>query len=428
MPSHYFRRLATWRPGRLARNAARGSAFYGVRLGLQAVYFLLLARALGVTAFGVFSGVWVLCGFLATFSGAGFPVLAFRAASLQSHHAPATAGRGLGMIGLTSPILLMVLVFVATTQFPQHPPVAILALLGLSEIAFLPALTLVSSMHQGYERLGRSQAMLASLWLGRVVVVIALAGVGQKSLVALASGHAAITLLVVGGWLLVERSMVQSPLTTALPGRREVMAGLAFAISAGTVIAFTELNQALALAFAGASVAGLVSAAYKVSMIAATPLSVVCQAMSPRLMRSAHDRTTFVDFVRAVAAPLGILAVLCAVAVLLGSFLVPLVFGPAYTAAAPVARSLCVLPLFTGARLLASYVLVAASRQKKRVIAELLCLAVALPTNALLMWTLGLQGAVIGILATEGATALTLTVLAYISVFKDASATIEANP
>jgi O-antigen/teichoic acid export membrane protein len=387
---------------------------YGLRLAMQALYFLLLARWLGVHQFGTFSGIWVLCGFLATLSGLGFPVLVFRATALDPAQAANCAARGLRTIALTALPLSAVFIGICLWKFPATPSIAVLAPLAVSEIVLVPVLSLLSSVHQGHERLGRSHIIFATLGTCRLVFLLLLVWRHTPDLPDVIWMHTFATTVTATAWLFAERKLLASPLRTPAPEYRELVMGLYFALSGTALIAYTELNQSIVLALTGAVAAGLLAVAYKVVVLLSAPLTATCQAIAPRLIRAAHEGgTAFRRMAIALAWPLLLYALASGVLVFLASGLVTFVFGSPYAGAEQLVRQLCVLPVFIAVRLLAAYVLMAMSSQRNRVIAELGCLVVSVSINFYLISRYGLKGAIAAILIAEALTACVLASVAW---------------
>jgi O-antigen/teichoic acid export membrane protein len=405
--------LLQWRPGRLAANVFHGSLMYGVRLALQALYFLMLARLLGVHQFGVFSGVWVLCGFLAALSGLGYPVLVFRAMAQQPESAAACALRGLATVAWSAVPLTVVLLLITQWQLHGALSLATVLVLGASEILLVPMLGILASLRQGNEQLGRSHAIFATLWACRIAFLLLLRAIdGAPSVPGVVGMHALATLCVTPLWLAVEKASLRAPRVPGPPGERTT--GLYFAISGAALITYTELNQSIVLALTGAAAAGLLAVAYKSVALLSAPLSAACQAASPRLVRAAHQGGAATRRVVATLAwPMGAYALASAIGVLVFARLIPLVFGADYARAQALAATLFLLPALSALRLLAAYVLVAMANQRKRTVAELACLGIGLLLNFQLIGRHGLEGAIAAILLTEALTATVLGVLAW---------------
>lgn len=409
-----LRHLWNWRPGKLAANAASGTTMLGLRLAAQAVYFLLLARLLGAQQFGMFSGIWVLCGFLATFAGLGFPVLVFRTMALFPASAPACAGRGLRVVCQTAMPLALLAILIPYIAFDERPGLAAICMIAVSEVVAVPVITLLSSLHQGNERLGRSHLMTASLWCARLAAVLAIGAVRPLDLQHVAEIHVGVTLLMTIAGLVIDRRHFLSPAIVANPDRAELLMGMSFAISGAAVIAFTELNQAILLAKAGAVSAGLLAVAYKFVAVSSAPLAALCQAVSPRLLRAASEGPDRLwSQGRALVFPVVGGAIACSCLIFAASHLIGSLFGAPYLPSEGLARALSVLPVFTGVRLLSVYLLMAASGQRVRVVAEVICLSLGLALNIILIAAYGLDGAIAAILITEISVALAMTWLAF---------------
>lgn len=406
--------MRTWRPGRLAWNTARGTGFYGVRLVAQALYFLLLARWVGPDQFGYFVGVWVLAGFLATFASLGYPVLVLKTTALEPEQAPDCLARGIRVVAFAAPLLAATFFGITMAYFPPPPSLLVPGLFALSEIVMVPLLSLVAASHQGSEHLGRSYAILASLWVLRLFALGMLSIISVVNLTDVAVIHCMATLLAVIAWLVIDRRHIGRIGLTKLRYSPELATGSSFALSSAALIAYTELNQSLMLGITGAAAAALLAVAYKIVTLLSTPLSVLCQALAPRLLRSAQEGIGSLSATgRALVAPVALFASGCCLAIVLGASFISWMFGQEYSEAARIARGLSILPLFTALRLLSMYALVALDNQRSRVLAEVFCLSGGLMLNMVLISRHGLAGAVAGSLIVEGITALVLTFAAW---------------
>lgn len=407
-------RLLAWRPGLLAWNTVRGTCVYGVRLAAQALYFLLLARWLGPDQFGYFVGVWVLAGFLATFASLGYPVLVLKTMALEPEQAPDCLARGIRVLAFAAPLLGATFFGITLAYLPPPPSLLVPGLFALSEIVMVPLLSLVAASHQGSEHLGRSHAILASLWVLRLFSLGMLSVVSVVNLTDVAAIHCMATLLAVIAWLVIDRRHIGRIGLAKLRYSPELATGSSFALSSAALIAYTELNQSLVLGITGAAAAGLLAVAYKIVTLLSTPLAVLCQALAPRLLRSAQEGTGSLSAtVRALVAPMALYALGCCLAILLGASFISWMFGQEYSEAGRIARALSILPLFTAVRLLSVYALLAFDNQRARVVAEVSCLAGGITLNMALISSYGLWGAVVGSLVVEGLTAWVLAAVAW---------------
>lgn len=405
--------MMRWRPGGLARNAFGGMVGYGARLGFQATYFLLLARLLGNEGFGLFAGMWVFAGVMSALAGQGFQVLTMRTAALAPAEANACMARGLRVVATLSPGLSMIFIVASLAFFPGPPSLTVLISLAISEIALVAALGVIAGWHQGNERLGKSHTVLATLWGARLAGLLVLAAMNGVTLVWAAVLHCGATVLISGFWF--GRHVSRFEFRHAMwPSRNELVLGASFCASTVALIAYTEFNQSLTLAFVGASAAALLAVPYKLSSLFSAPISALCQAIAPRLLRAANSGPGELRaLARRLAIPVTAIAAACAGGVWLLAGLVPSIFGATYEPAVHVARQFCFLPLVTSIRLLSVYLIAVSSRQGARVAAELICMGLGLATNFVLIRSMGLAGAVLGTLLVEGMTAVTLALVAW---------------
>lgn len=410
---HGLSHLTQWRPGRLAWNAFGGMVGYGTRLAMQAAYFLLLARLLGAEGFGLFAGIWVVAGIMSALSGQGFQVLTMRTAALAPEDATACMARGLRVVATLAPGAILVFVIAGLAFFPGPPPILALVSLAISEIALVAALGVIAGWHQGSERLARSHAVMAVLWVARLAGLLALVALDMITVAHVAVLHALMTTVVTAFWLGHNRSHIALR-DLRWPSRRELLLGSSFCASTVALIVYTEFNQSLTLAMVGASATALLAVPYKLSTLFSAPMSAMCQAIAPRLLRAADAGPPQLHALGGrLALPFAGLAAACTAGVLLLAGMITPIFGKEYEPAIRIAQIFSVLPLLTSVRLLSVYLIAASSRQGARVAAELACMTFGLAANFMLIRAMGLTGAVLGTLLVEGVTAATLAIVAW---------------
>lgn len=401
-------------PRGLALRAAGGTLVYGARLIAQAVYFVVLARILDKVEFGTFTAIWVVAGLGSALSSMGFQVLAMKTAAIRPDLVTTSLAKGLRVISFVAPVILVAFMGVGHLASAIPMPIVGLGFLAISEIVLVPILALIASWHQGSERIGRSQAVLASLWLIRLAALAGLILAVQPSLTQVIATHAAATAAVTLLWAVHVRKRVGILPKTGAPSRAEWLEGASFCTSTVALIAYTELNQTITMAIAGPAAAATLAVAYKMITVFSAPISVLCQAMAPRLMRASHaspaERRVFwghqFPFVAASAAA-------CAIAAWIAAHFIGDIFGASYDGAASIARMLAILPLITGLRMVSVYVLAAAAQQRTRLTVELFCMIAGFCVNWALIRRFGLEGAVAGTLIVESLTALALAAAAW---------------
>lgn len=405
--------MSSWRPGRLTMGTIGGIAIYGSRMSAQAIYFVILARALQQAEFGTFTGTWVLAGLWSALASMGFQVLAMKTAALRPEQAPASIRKGLLVISMTAPIMLLGFIAAALGWFDAPMSLQDLLLLGISEIAFTPVLTLIASWHQGSERIGHSHSVMASVWVARLLVLAGLALTTRLTLSEAIVAHLATTMAMTVAWLVGLRMQNGRLPRTSVPSRHEWLEGASFCASTVALIAYTELNQTLTMSLVGAGAAATLAAAYKLISVCSAPISVLCQAQAPRLLRAGQADSAEQGVWRTPFMIIAAVAAACALGAWLAAHAIALIFGHEYEGAIGIVKALAVLPVFTGIRMASVYVLAASARQSTRLGIELACMLAGVAVNWFLIRHHGLHGAVVGALVVESATSLALAVAAW---------------
>jgi len=143
------------RTNRLAVNTAWMCARGGVRMALQAAYFVIVARVLGAAGYGEFIGVSVLAAMLAPFGSFGTGNLLVRNVSREPATMADSWSTALVTTGMAGVVLIGLLVGLAAFILPGTA-VLLIVLVGVADLVFAqlsdicgkafqarPALTLV---------------------------------------------------------------------------------------------------------------------------------------------------------------------------------------------------------------------------------------------------------------------------------------------
>ena len=155
----------SYRPGPIARSSIQTLVVYGLRLGVQLALLFLVARYLGPSQFGEFAALAALAVGLGTLSsfGLGFLVLGesaklpARGQELLAQAVPATV--------LSATLLGPLYFWLCRSVLGSDSSIAVLVLIGLSDLLLVPWLGLVSHRIHGLGQVARSQ-IIAVLPIG----------------------------------------------------------------------------------------------------------------------------------------------------------------------------------------------------------------------------------------------------------------------
>lgn len=367
---------------------------------LNLLTFLYLARALGVSSFGVLELAVSAVMYFALAADGGLELWATREASRTGDRGRLVA-RVLPLRLLLAALTAGLLVLFARL-FPDYPLLRrVLTLYALT--LFAQALSLRWAL-LGRQQMGRVAAGAVAGQLAFAAAVVALVRAPEQ-IVWVPMARLAGDLLTAAWYLMAYRTEhPESVPRFTLRGWREI-ALPAFAIGASSCLALASFNlDSILLGFlAGPVAVGLYGAAYKpISVVLAMPVSYFI-GLFPVLSRAFRDSPD--DYRRLVSRSLHLSAVAAAPIVVGGAFLagpiLELLFGPGFSGGAPALRILACSAALVILRGTYRQALNAAERSKL----DLLCAGVAtvvnLGLNLLLIPAYGILGAAAATVASE---------------------------
>lgn len=387
----------------VARNTLWMLLGFGFRLGIQFLYFVLLARILGPEQYGAFVGVVALVMVLSPFASWGSGNILIKYASrdpglFQRYWGAALATTlvsGGALSGLA--FLLSGLLFGWETALALALPIALGDLIGirLADVS--------GQAFQSRERLSRTSALWILMSTSRLLGVLILyalpeANASHWALLYAGSGFLAGALGV--AW--VVRELGFGPLSLG-PMRGEWREGFYFAISLAAQGAYNDLDKTLLARLVSEGVAGGYAAAYRVLDAAFVPMRALLYATYPRFFREGRRG---LESSRAFALrllPFGLAAGGLGAALALGlAPLLPVLLGPEYALSAAVLPLLAPILLFRALHYLAADALTGAGYQGLRSAVQV---GVAFLNLGLNLWwipLLGWRGAVWSSLLSDG--------------------------
>lgn len=395
---------------RLVHNTVLATGWQGLRVALQALWVILLAREIGPADYGSFAGMAGLAATIGSLTGLGFGMLMVQDASRNREQFSAAWKRALYLAFFTGLALWGAYMGVAPVVFHMRVSPWAYAAIGLPELVCFPVTIMAAYAFQLHERMGWAGMLFTLITIGNLIAVgVFLCASPTRTLAFYLPFHAACSILAsICAVALVVHLLAPSaaPLTIS---RRDMSEGLGFSLMRIADTGMTSLDKTLVLLLAGNHVAGIYGSAYRFVAVLAMPATSLGMAALPRLFRN-HDvdteaQTKLVNILVATTIIYGLLA--AALAYLL-SDLLPILFGRAFAEAAGVARWMAVFPLLYGLYTLGCNVLITSDRRTLRVLVQAAGVVILAITAFLLIPRFGVQGAIGMLLLTHFTTALLL--------------------
>jgi O-antigen/teichoic acid export membrane protein len=272
----------------IGRSAVVATFLIAARMGAQAIVVISVARLMAADGYGTFAAIVALGSLFAPFSGLGADFIAMRTAAEDPQAALDAFRRTVPLIFASSVPLLALAGLAAHWAFTVAVPVLVWAVL-VADILLYRVSELVAKIYQGrgeITRMGVMRLLPAAFRLvgvlGLWILPVAPTLVSWAVLYLVSSCIAAV---VATAWLYHDHRGLQKRLPAT---RFEWRDGLHFAGGVVSARLHTEADKALVMSLAGATGAGIYSAAYRLIEFALVPVAAVVAVAYGRLFRDAH--------------------------------------------------------------------------------------------------------------------------------------------
>jgi O-antigen/teichoic acid export membrane protein len=417
------------RSSTLARNAIWMFAGQGCSFVIQGLYFILLARLLNASQYGVLAGAVALVAVVSQYSTMGSGLVLLRYVSQD----PERFSEYWGNVLMSTAIYgsLIVLALCLTGRWLVGPESAsLLVLIAFSDCICGQLTTSAAQVFQAFEHMRPTATLNTLVSLFRLVLVCSMLftmhhaaalqwAVAMFAISAVAAGSALVIVTRRFGWPRFQPRLLLS----------RGAEGFIFAISGSTTSAYNDFDKVM-LGHYGMTVAnGIYSMAYRVINIATIPIQSIEAAAFPRFFR---EGAKGVAAVQPLAVKILKRTVVLGLAAGLGLFLfaplIPFLTGKGFKASVSALRWLCLIPVFRSFHLSAGDAIAGVGQQKFRLVCQLFAAGFNIGLNVFLIPRYSWLGAAIASLLTDGSLAvLTWTVLLWLRRRERASA-LAAQP
>jgi len=387
----------------IARNAGWMVLGQGSGFLLQSAYFILIARLLGPSEYGLYAGAFALTSILGQYSAMGSGTLFLRYVTVDRKQFSIYWGNILVTTTVTSVLIVAVLAFLSGRVL--GPGTRTITLLAALANCFCFQLTASAArVFQTFEQLritaGLTLANNLARTLAAAVMLIALhrANAYQWSVATLALSLLTATLSV-----LVVTVSFGRPSFSFDQMRRNLLEGFGYSFASSTATAYNDVDKAM-LSYCGMNAAnGIYSMAYRIIDVATIPVLAVREAAMPHFFRTGiagiRSAAPFAFRLLKRTIPIGVLA---ALAILVTAPLVPRLAGSGFQETVPALRWLCLIPFFRSLHQISGSAITGSGLQRYRTISQMLAVGLNVGLNVWLIPQYGWLGAAWSSLATDG--------------------------
>ena len=385
----------------LARGAAWMFAGQGTNVVLRAAYFILLARLLGVTQYGIFVGAFAFVSLATPFSSLGSGLVFMQhVASNGSNYAVYWGNILLMTIG--AGLLLAITMSYLAPHFLNPASASVALMVALGECVFQQVFLCTGQVFQTFEQMrmmavagvfGSTFRLLAVLilavWLHRATA---------RQWAEWSMGASAVA--AVAGAALVTR-MHGLPRFSPRLLAAKLGEGFNFSIAGSTQTVYNDIDKTL-LSHYGMNVAnGIYTMAYRIVDIATIPILALDAAVLPRFFREGSTENIGM-LSRRLAKRAALLGIGAAVTIFFCAPVIPIIIGKGFQESVSALRWLCLIPAFRAVHQLSGSAITGAGCQRYRTVAQFSAAAFNFGLSLWLIPRFGWLGAAWTSLATDG--------------------------
>lgn len=331
----------------LARNTAWMSIGQGLRLMIQASYFIVIARSLGVNNYGAFVSVVALVGILSPFGALGSGALMIKNVSRDKRLFASTWGMALITLSVSSSLLIGVVLLLSQFALPAVIPVRLVLLVAVSDILGLNVISIACQAFQAFERLEWTATINVLTSLGRLVGALILVLI-QRHPSALQWGYVYFgsTLVIATTAYRLVSTKLGPPILSFVRSLAEIREGFYFSVTLTAQTIYNDIDKTMLARLSTLSATGIYGAAYRLIDVSFAPVSALLAAAYPNFFRQGVGgvSSTLVYARLLLKLALGY-SVLNCVGILLCAGVVPHILGPEYVRTAEALRWLAPLPI-----------------------------------------------------------------------------------
>jgi O-antigen/teichoic acid export membrane protein len=405
----------------LARNSGWMFLGFGMRVIVQAFYFVLIARVLGPHEYGGFVGATSLISIVVPFAGWGASNLLIKNVSRDLTVFREYWGNALFMTAVTGLLFFVVIISLYHFVLPSSIPIVLVIMvciadLGASRVADIAAQSFMATDQLRY-----------SANLGLLPYVLRLIGAAILLLfwhraTALAWGwfYLGSTLISCVVAFVVTSSKLGYPKLALWRIRGEFTEGFYFSAGLSAQTVYNDIDKTMLVRLSTLDAAGIYAAAYRLIDVAFTPVRSVMYAAYANFFRHGQrGMAVSYSYAKRILPKMMGYGALMFLLLFLTAPAIPLFLGPDYARTVEALRWLALLPLFKAIHFFLADSLTGAGYQGIRTAIQILVAVLNIGLNLWLIPSYSWRGAAWASLASDGALVIAMYAMVAVILLKE---------
>jgi O-antigen/teichoic acid export membrane protein len=404
LSSSFFRRSA------LAHNTFWLLSGNGFRLGIQAAYFIVIARSLEPGQYGAFVAVVAFTAILSPFVGIGTCNLIIRNVARDPASLSSSWGNGLG-VTTVSGIGALGLILACRFVLPANIPWLALLFVASADLIFGRLVDFCGFAFSAVERFGPTAQLAVWFSLTRLIGLAFLASCVRHPQVEQWAGvyllATAVTALgaVLWGW-----KAFGTPSTDFGRLRKELGEGFYFSAGQAAQNIYNDIDKTMLAKLGDLSATGIYGAAYRIIEVTLVPVRSLLSAAYPGVFRAGRDGMSgSLSYIRRMLPRAMVYSAAMMICLIIFAPLVPNILGREYARTVEALRWLAVLPLLKTAHSFLADALTGAGYQRLRTAIQVIVAMVNVVINIWIIPAYSWQGAAWSSIACDTLLACMLT-------------------
>jgi O-antigen/teichoic acid export membrane protein len=392
----------------LARNSGWMFLGFGLRIVVQAGYFILIARALGPQQYGAFVGVVALVSIIAPFATMGSGNLLVKNVSRDRSLFSEYWGNSLFMTVVSAVPLLGVMVGVAHFVLPVSIPRSLILLIGVSDLLFMRISDVAAQAFQAVDQM-RYTAKLSLLpnllrLIGAVIIFVCWHRVSAPRWAWFYLGSTLICAVIA---ILLTNYKLGFPKLALWRIRGQFVEGFYFGASLSAQTVYNDIDKMMLARLSTLDATGIYGAAYRLIDVAFAPVRSVLYAAYPNFFRHGQEGiTNSFAYAKRILPRVTGYSVFAFLALFVAAPIIPCVIGSEFARTVEALRWLALLPLLKTIHYFFADSLTGAGHQGVRTACQIGVAAINVVLNFWLIPAYSLRGAAWASIASDGLLAL----------------------
>lgn len=397
----------------LTRNTLWMLLAQGLRIVLQAGYFVIIARVLGPEQYGAFVGATSLIAILAPFASLGSGNLLIKNVSRNRGLFAEYWGNALLMIVVSGFGLFALVLLIAPALLPKTIPLSLIVLVCLTDLIFARVLDVAGQAFQAVLWLSKTAQLNILPQVTRLIAAFALMSLfthpQAQTWTFLYLISTAVSALIA---LFMVHRLLGKPKLALSRIKLEIAEGFYFSIGLSAQTIYNDIDKTILARLASLQATGIYASAYRLIDVAFVPVrSLLAAAYTKFFQHGASGITGTMNFAKRLLPLAGLYGIGVGIALFFLAPFVPYVLGNEYQEAGQALRWLAPLPLLKALHYFAADTLTGAGFQGLRSAMQVIVAAFNVLVNLWLIPLYSWKGAAWSSLASDTVLVISLWML-----------------